>query len=151
MQKRVAVTLALWLVLSVLSHAQSTDWAGVIQLPAGTVVRLQGQGGFHAQIIGVVQSVDDQQIVVNKNGRVIAVERTFIRRVDRRVAPPDRHAGGVNGFAIGLGAGALGFIGASIDQGIKALPISMAVMSAIGAGLGFATASPKYVLVYSGP
>jgi len=146
MRARTLAILMVWLWASGISYAQ-TDWMKVVQLPAQTPVRLQGDGG-HARIEGLLQSVNDDEIVLSRDGRSIAIERRVVRRVDR-VEPPDRQAGARRGFWIGLAVGVLGGFGAGMEEGTKAIPIAMAVFGAAGAGLGATTASSRYVRVYS--
>ena len=151
--RRVILPVGCWLFLTALVHAQPSDWGAVKNLPAGTMVRLEGSR--HGRIQGTFRSADDTQIVIDEDGSPldpVVISRHLIQRVERREAKINRKRGAKKGFWIGLAIGVAYAMGASLDQPQLA-PRLLVGWSTAGALIGAAGASPKYVLVYrqSGP
>lgn len=139
-----------WSLLSAPTVAQQNQWDAVENLPVGTVIRLEGDGG-HRKVEAEVRSVADDVIVVDEGGRAVTIPRQIIRKIERRGATVDRRGRAKRGFWIGLGVGVLGGLSASIDLGTRALPTALAIFSASGAVIGAAAASPDYVEIYRRP
>jgi hypothetical protein len=142
-------SLVFMLLLSALARAQTVDWGAVMNLPAGTIVRLQGPR--HGRIQGAFRSADEVQIVLDEDGRPgdpFAISRQAIQRVERCEPTADRKRGAKKGFWIGLAIGTLGAAGAGLDRPGKECLSIATVFTATGTLLGAATASPKCVLVY---
>ena len=146
--RRVILPVGCWLFLTALVHAQPSDWGAVKNLPAGTMVRLEGSR--HGRIQGTFRSADDVQIVIDEDGSPlspVAVPRQLVRRVERREATVNRRRGAKKGFWIGLAIGVLAAFPAGIEER-NALLVQPTFWSTAGALIGAAGASPKYVLVY---
>lgn len=150
MHRGICVFLLLFSLLTGQMSATPSDWAAVQQLAAGE--RIEVGLFIGGSLKGKLDHATPEAVFVRQGSKTVEVKIGDVERVYRWQSG---HGGRWALIGAAAGAGAGGAVGAGIMEHEKgyagAVAGTVVLLSAIGAGLGYAFGHGKSVLIYKAP